>query len=306
MTDVKKEIKKLRPNLKDNTIHQYSLQLTKLQKLFDTDDYKFLDNPKDVANKISHLHYTSQRNAYNAIILLLLAIEGDKELIEEYSKMRDELNNKYEEEQASGKISEKQSKNFVEMSEVENMVNEMGNTVKGYKKKESLNQNERQLLKAYTLFSILIRIPTRNDQAGMILISKKMYNKLKEEDKKAHNYLLMEKSSMKFIYNQYKTAKKYAENIVDVPKDLEKILRMYIRIMGIKSGDVLFDMTKNAQSQLLLKMSQKYMGKRISSTMIRKIYLSSKYGDTLKEMKEDAKMMGHSTDVAQSVYIKEK
>ena len=306
MTDVKKEIKKLRPNLKDNTIHQYSLQLTKLQKLFDTDNYKFLDNPKDVANKISHLHYTSQRNAYNAIILLLLAIEGDKELIEEYSKMRDELNNKYEEEQASGKISEKQSKNFVEMSEVENMVNEMGNTVKGYKKKESLNQNERQLLKAYTLFSILIRIPTRNDQAGMILISKKMYNKLKEEDKKAHNYLLMEKSSMKFIYNQYKTAKKYAENIVDVPKDLEKILRMYIRIMGIKSGDVLFDMTKNAQSQLLLKMSQKYMGKRISSTMIRKIYLSSKYGDTLKEMKEDAKMMGHSTDVAQSVYIKEK
>lgn len=306
MTDVKKEIKKLRPNLKDNTIHQYSLQLTKLQKLFDTDDYKFLDNPKDVANKISHLHYTSQRNAYNAIILLLLAIEGDKELIEEYGKMRDELNNKYEEEQASGKISEKQSKNFVEMSEVENMVNEMGNTVKGYKKKESLNQNERQLLKAYTLFSILIRIPTRNDQAGMILISKKMYNKLKEEDKKAHNYLLMEKSSMKFIYNQYKTAKKYAENIVDIPKDLEKILRMYIRIMGINSGDVLFDMTKNAQSQLLLKMSQKYMGKRISSTMIRKIYLSSKYGDTLKEMKEDAKMMGHSTDVAQSVYIKEK
>tara|TARA_Y100000004_G_scaffold191767_1_gene251152 strand:- start:1710 stop:2630 length:921 start_codon:yes stop_codon:yes gene_type:complete len=306
MTDVKKEIKKLRPNLKDNTIHQYSLQLTKLQKLFDTDDYKFLDNPKDVANKISHLHYTSQRNAYNAIILLLLAIEGDKELIEEYGKMRDELNNKYEEEQASGKISEKQSKNFVEMSEVENMVNEMGNTVKGYKKKESLNQNERQLLKAYTLFSILIRIPTRNDQAGMILISKKMYNKLKEEDKKAHNYLLMEKSSMKFIYNQYKTAKKYAENIVDIPKDLEKILRMYIRIMGIKSGDVLFDMTKNAQSQLLLKMSQKYMGKRISSTMIRKIYLSSKYGDTLKEMKEDAKIMGHSTDVAQSVYIKEK
>lgn len=306
MTDVKKEIKKLRPNLKDNTIHQYSLQLTKLQKLFDTDDYKFLDNPKDVANKISHLHYTSQRNAYNAIILLLLAIEGDKELIEEYGKMRDELNNKYEEEQASGKISEKQSKNFVEMSEVENMVNEMGNIVKSYKKKESLNQNERQLLKAYTLFSILIRIPTRNDQAGMILISKKMYNKLKEEDKKAHNYLLMEKSSMKFIYNQYKTAKKYAENIVDIPKDLEKILRMYIRIMGINSGDILFDMTKNAQSQLLLKMSQKYMGKRISSTMIRKIYLSSKYGDTLKEMKEDAKIMGHSTDVAQSVYIKEK
>ena len=186
------------------------------------------------------------------------------------------------------------------------MIDEMDKEVKTYKKKESLTSKQKQLLKAYTLFNILIRIPTRNDQAGMILISKTMYNKLKEEDKKKDNFLLMEKTSMKFIYNVYKTSKKYAENIVDIPKDLEKILRMYIRLNKINSGEVLFPMTKNAQSQLLLKMSQKYMGKRISSTMIRKIYLSSKYGDTLKEMKKDAKMMGHDTATAQKVYVKEK
>lgn len=306
MDKVKEAIEKARPNLKPNTINQYIVQLNKIRKEFDADDLKFITKIKDVEDKVSEKHFTSQRNLYNAIIVYLMAIDEDKDIIKEYSDIRDKLNEKYEEEQQSGKISEKQGKNFVDISEIQKMIDEMDKEVKTYKKKESLTSKQKQLLKAYTLFNILIRIPTRNDQAGMILISKTMYNKLKEEDKKKDNFLLMEKTSMKFIYNVYKTAKKYAENIVDIPKDLEKILRMYIRLNKINSGEVLFPMTKNAQSQLLLKMSQKYMGKRISSTMIRKIYLSSKYGDTLKEMKKDAKMMGHDTATAQKVYVKEK
>lgn len=306
MDKVKEVIEKARPNLKPNTINQYIVQLNKIRKEFDADDLKFITKIKDVEDKVSEKHFTSQRNLYNAIIVYLMAIDEDKDIIKEYSDIRDKLNEKYEEEQQSGKISEKQGKNFVDISEIQKMIDEMEKEIKTYKKKESLTSKQKQLLKAYTLFNILIRIPTRNDQAGMILISKTMYNKLKEEDKKKDNFLLMEKTSMKFIYNVYKTAKKYAENIVDIPKDLEKILRMYIRLNKINSGEVLFPMTKNAQSQLLLKMSQKYMGKRISSTMIRKIYLSSKYGDTLKEMKKDAKMMGHDTATAQKVYVKEK
>jgi len=306
MDKVKEAIEKARPNLKPNTINQYIVQLNKIRKEFDADDLKFITKIKEVEDKVSEKHFTSQRNLYNAIIVYLMAIDEDKDIIKEYSDIRDKLNEKYEEEQQSGKISEKQGKNFVDISEIQKMIDEMEKEVKTYKKKESLTSKQKQLLKAYTLFNILIRIPTRNDQAGMILISKKMYNKLKEEDKKKDNFLLMEKTSMKFIYNVYKTSKKYAENIVDIQKDLEKILRMYIRLNKINSGEVLFPMTKNAQSQLLLKMSQKYMGKRISSTMIRKIYLSSKYGDTLKEMKKDAKMMGHDTATAQKVYVKEK
>ena len=306
MDKVKEVIEKARPNLKPNTINQYVVQLNKIRKEFDADDLKFITKIKQVEDKVSEKHFTSQRNLYNAIIVYLMAIEGDEDIIKEYSDIRDKLNEKYEEEQQSGKISEKQGKNFVDISEIQKMIDEMDKEVKTYKKKESLTSKQKQLLKAYTLFNILIRIPTRNDQAGMILISKTMYNKLKEEDKKKDNFLLMEKTSMKFIYNVYKTSKKYAENIVDIQKDLEKILRMYIRLNKINSGEVLFPMTKNAQSQLLLKMSQKYMGKRISSTMIRKIYLSSKYGDTLKEMKKDAQMMGHDTATAQKVYVKEK
>ena len=48
------------------------------------------------------------------------------------------------------------------------------------------------------------------------------------------------------------------------------------------------------------------MNKSISTTLLRKIYLSSKYGDMKKEMEADSKVLGH--DVASTgmkVYVKE-
>lgn len=305
MTEVQEKIKKLRPNLKTNTIKQYEAQLRKLQKLFDTDDYDFLDDPKKVEEKISHLHYTSRRNVYNAVIILLMAIDKDKELIDTYGEMRDELNKQYQDDQASGKISEKQKDNFVDIEELYKMLKQMENDIKPFKKREKLNQNERQLIKAYTIFSSLVRIPVRNDLAGLIFISKTTYNKLTDKEKEDNNYLVQLKNNLQYIFNEYKTAKKYKENIIDIPKDLQKILRMYMRFNDYKVGDVIFPISKNGLTQLLTKYSMKYMNKKISSTMIRKSYLSSKYSDMKKEIEKDSKIMGHSVSTAQKVYVKD-
>jgi hypothetical protein len=38
--------------------------------------------------------------------------------------------------------------------------------------------------------------------------------------------------------------------------------------------------------------------------MLRKIYLSSKYGDMKEELEKDNKVMGHSKEVAMDTYIK--
>ena len=305
MSEVQDKIKKLRPNLKTNTIKQYEAQLRKLQKLFDTDSYDFLDDPKKVEEKISHLHYTSRRNVYNAVIILLMAIDKDEKLIETYGEMRDKLNKQYQDDQASGKISEKQKDNFVDIDEIYKMLGQMEKDIKPLKKKETLNQNERQLIKAYTIFSSLVRIPVRNDLAGLIFISKTTYNKLTDKEKEENNYLVQLKNNLQYIFNEYKTAKKYKENVIDIPKDLQKILRMYMRFYDYKVGDVIFPLSKNGLTQLLTKYSMKYMNKKISSTMIRKSYLSSKYSDMKKEMEKDSKIMGHSVGTAQKVYVKD-
>tara|TARA_Y100001972_G_scaffold33145_1_gene41170 strand:+ start:2293 stop:3279 length:987 start_codon:yes stop_codon:yes gene_type:complete len=317
------EISKARPNLKTNTIKQYETHLNKLKKIFNSDNYDFLSDPDKVAEKLKDKAYTSRRNTYNAVIVLLMALNHDEkynELIEKYDKMRNELNTKYDEEMSSGKISEKQKSNFAEYEEVEGMIKKMENEIKsqGLKKKAELTGKDRELLMVYTLYNMLIRIPTRNDMAGQKLISKTQYNKLTDSEKKENNYLVKEKNKMFGVYNEYKTSKKYGEKKIDIPKDLEKILNMYIRKTGKKNGDILFvsstgnPLSRNMISQLLMKTSKKYLNKSVSTTLMRKIVAShhfgadSEFGKLKKKQEELAEKMGHSTEVMDKVYIKEK
>ena len=311
--DASKEISTARPTLKTNTVKQYVINLKKLQKIYDTDNYDFLKKPEDVMDKLSDLHYLSQRNILNAVVVLLMALNSDEKydkLLEQYGSLRDGLNDKYSDEQKSGIISDKQSKNFATTEEVFTMINKMADELKPLKKKSSddITKKEMQLLQAFVLFNIYARMPFRNDVAGMEAIQKRAYNKLSEEEKKAKNFLVVEKGGLFFVLNKYKTAKKYEE--LDLPIEdptLKKILRYYLKMNGM---GVLFKtstgkaLTRIELSKVLLKYSQKYMGKSISTTLLRKIYLSSKYGNMKEELEKDNKVMGHSKAVALDTYVK--
>jgi len=312
--NISEDIQNARPNVKPNTIKQYEVNLKKLQKIYDTDNYDFLSKPDDVMDKIKDLHYLSQRNILNAIVVLLMALNHDEkydELLITYGDLRDELNDKYSDEQKSGVISDKQSKNFTTTEEIFKMINQMADDLKPLKKKskDDITKKEMQLLQAYTLFNIYSRMPMRNDVAGMTAINQAAYKKLSEEDKKENNYLVVpSKGQLYFVLNQYKTAKKYKE--LDLPiedADLRKILRYYLKMNG---QGILFKtstgkpLTRTELSKVLIKYSKKYMDKSISTTLLRKIYLSSKYGDMKKELEKDNKVMGHSKAVALDTYVK--
>ena len=308
------DIQKARPNIKANTVKQYEVNLKKLQKIYDTDGYDFLSKPDDVMDKIKDLHYLSQRNILNAIVVLLMALNHDEkydELLTTYGELRDELNDKYSEEQKSGVISDKQSKNFTTTEEIFKMINDMNEDLKPIikKSKDQLTKKEMQLLQAYTLFNIYSRMPMRNDVAGMTAINQAAYKKLSEDEKKENNYLVVpSKGQIYFVLNQYKTSKKYKE--LDLPiedANLRKILRYYLKMNGM---GVLFKtstgkpLTRTELSKVLLKYSKKYMDKSISTTLLRKIYLSSKYGNMKEELEKDNKVMGHSKAVALDTYVK--
>ncbi len=305
--DMRGVIQKARPNLRPASITQYEANLRKVRRLFGADSYDFLKSPAKVEDKIKDLHFTTRRNILNAIIVFLLAIDKDnkmEKLISEYSEVRDQLNQKYIDDNKSGVISEKQKVNFAKMDEIDDMVERLRLEVNALKKKDRMTQNDISRLRAYVIFSMLKRLPTRNDMSGMKLINQTMYKKLTQEEKEANNFLVDQKTKMKFVYNVYKTSKKYGENVIEVPDDLKPILRMYIKTMGIKNGDVMFAMTRNAISQLLTKQSQRLIGKKISSTMMRKIYLSDKYSEVNDEKEKDAKIMGHDVKTANLVYTK--
>ena len=125
------------------------------------------------------------------------------------------------------------------------MLKEMENKIKseGLKKKTNLSGKEKELMMVYTIFSFLVRYPLRLDLAGMKYISRTQYNSLSDQDKKDGNYLVHNKKGSQFleaILNEYKTSKKYGEKKIRIDKDIEKILRMYIKATGKGFGDVLF------------------------------------------------------------------
>tara|TARA_Y100001937_G_scaffold127873_1_gene201442 strand:+ start:92 stop:1063 length:972 start_codon:yes stop_codon:yes gene_type:complete len=312
--NLEEDIQKSRPNLKPNTIKQYVKNLNQLKKLFNSDDLNFIDKPNQVMEKLNDLHYLSQRNFLNAIIVFLSSINKDEEmdeLLEQYGKKRDELNDKYIEENKSGIISDKQSKNFSTTEDIFKMINQMGEELKPLKKKskEDITKKEMQLLQAYILFNIYSRMPMRNDVAGMEAITQAQYRKLDNETKKENNYLVVpSKGKIYFVLNKYKTSKKYEElNLPIEDPNLRKILRYYIKMNGM---GVLFKtstgkpLTRIELSKVLIKYSKRYMNKSISTTLLRKIYLSSKYSKVKEDMEKDAHMMGNSVSTQQAVYVK--
>jgi len=314
--DVVDVIQKTKPNAKENTIKQYEAQLNRLKKIFDSKDYTFLKKPKDVEDKLSDKAYTTVRNMYNAIIVLLNALNSENEyddLIKKYVEMRDVLNDKYVEENQTGKISDKQSPNFVELSEIENMFRMMEVHIKDnkVKTKNKLMSEDKQLLTAYTIYKMLVSIPTRNDFADLIYINKAQYNKLSDKEKEDNNYLVNGKNDFFFVYNNYKTSKKYSEKIIQMPPELKKHINTYIRVMKRKYNEPFFvsgtgnALTRNMASQLLLKMSKKYLNKNISSTMMRKIVASHHFADIKKQQSELADKMGHSVQTQNLIYVKE-
>jgi len=220
-----------------------------------------------------------------------------------YEEWRDELNVQYEKQQESGIISDKQAPNFITKDELLSFIQLMKKDIK----------KDKQTYMVYVLFEILTRIPVRNDLAGLTLLNFGDYFK----DKGGHtNFLVKDKGFGKgfkkdtggftFVDNQYKTNKKYGTLEIPIAGDSELalILRGYMYYNDFKKNDVLFPITQNYLSQLLIKYSQKYIAKSISTTLIRKIISTDKFLDTKLEQEKHAKMLGHSVGVENKVYIK--
>jgi hypothetical protein len=300
-----------RPHIKHSTVKMYESNLRNLQSMFDADTYDFLESIEAVKEKIKHLHYTSQRNHYNAIIVLLMAISSSPDLIKEYGALRDALNEKYVEEQQSGTISDKQAGNFASIEEIKSMIEQMRKEIafRKLKKKDKLDSKEQELLQAYVIFSILLRIPLRNDLSGMRTTTRRELNKIPAEEREHTNYLVVEKNSMRFVLNEYKTSQKYKEKTIEIPKDLERILRMYLKI-GCKDS-ILFTsrtgkvLSRNALSRLLTTTSTQHLGKAVGSTMMRKIVASDLLKDVKKMEQELSHKMGTDISTIKAVYVKE-
>jgi hypothetical protein len=280
--------------------------------------FEWLENKDSVMEKLEEkkLNFTTIRNYLNAVIIYLYAFSENGSLdplIKQYEIKRDELNQQYDEMNASNLWSDNQSKNMITRADLDNVITQIGTEIKQQKLKEKCicNVNQKGLLQTYLILNIHRTLPLRNELGCCKVMRKREYNKQTQEMKNKTNYLLIEKNNMTFHFNDFKTQKKYGERVIDIPSNLKRTIRFYLRFFP--DEDYLLckwngePIGTNNVSQLLTKQFKKRIGKSVSTTLLRKLYLSDKYmavKDQLKDMETDNHIAGHSQATALKVYTK--
>jgi integrase len=154
------------------------------------------------------------------------------------------------------------------------------------------------------IFSFYILIePVRSSEIASL--------KYQNYDINNDNYIDIKNKSL--IFNDFKTSKTKNQLIIDL-KQNKKLINLIKSFILFKQNngfnrDYLFNSNDdtNIDNSQLAKRLNHIIGKNISSSMIRKIYLSDKYNDTLEtinNINKSAKNMMNSTNVITKNYIK--
>ncbi len=295
------QVIKQKRNLSAGTLKNYSSQLNTVGRLAGDDWWK--KDPKVAIDAIkkSGKADTTKRSLFQIGMVLMLSLEGEGERSKQFQKEMNALKKKYDDAHKASPdsvISENQKANMISYEELREYIDRV---------KEDIKDNQ-ELHMVYAILESLIRVPVRNDHAGMIYTNKRDFQ---HERTPGANYLV-ETVNKKMTFSYYqndKTTKTRPDEHQDLPKDLEKIWKAYIKRWGIKRGDVIVPLSPNDLSHLLARTSKKYIGKRVSTTLIRKIVVSHKFSDPdFKKKKAEqsafAKKMGHSVRVQDQVYNK--
>ena len=304
-------------NVKSTTLNAYLLNLNKLLKLGDltpsTENLdKLLADSENVMDLLNGKKASTLRNYLASIVVYLSLDEKNLELVKTYRTLMDTYQKQNNQSYAGNKKSEKQKENWTTISELQKV---LGNYKKqldrdGSLKKDELSKKEFDLLQKWLVGSLYIgdesNPPLRNDYI-MDIVGSKDYDRLDIETKQKNNYLVVKnKSNKMFSLGEYKTSQKYGVKEIRVGKKLNTVLNVWLKYN--KSKHLILNangeqITPNSLTKLLIKIFEP-SGKKISSSMLRSIYISEKFPPQTDEKTELADLMLHSKEIASEVYAK--
>jgi hypothetical protein len=320
--------------LTENSKNLYKRNLLKLNDNKEIKNFNFLKNKDEVLTKIKDLKPTTQRSYIISICSILRDNTKMKKTYDEYFELLKSYNDTL---RVNNEKSTTQEKNWITQEEVLKVHKTLKEDIENsLSKKRKIDKQLFKKLLNYMILSLYTLIqPRRNKDYSLMRISSNMNDT-------NFNYLVIEKSrseksrsdfrnpqggfdfrnpqggfykknNMKFILNNYKTEKKYHSVEIDIPDDLKQVILLYLKYHPLKlelknkefNIPFLVEDGKELKSSTeITKILNKIFDKKISSSMLRNIFLTSKYGDLVNELKEDTKQMGTSSDVALNNYIK--
>jgi hypothetical protein len=287
-----------------SSIKLYLNNLRKLNEGVELTSFKFLEKPEKIMEKLIKYKPTTKRNFLISIVSSLNT-DNNPRIKKLYGKYYDLMLNMNEE----VKNIDHSAEDLPEWSKITDKASELKKEVEAFMDKKTLSPPEYETLLKYVVLSLYtLQPPRRNGDYLYMYIVEKNTPSLSTEK----NYCV--RSTAEFIFNAYKTAKKYNQQIEQISPELVGVLKIYFKFHPLlKAGklpkgteEVKFLVYRDgegvSQINAITRILNSILGKGIASSKLRHIYLTSKYGDTLKEQEKDASAMGHST-AQQKEYI---
>jgi integrase len=289
------------------------MYLRNLEKLNDDMPLKNLNFLKDVSAIEQRLAKYKENTKRGYLISIVSALSLDKsnkqkqKLYDDYYKLMMDKNKELKKVEASGEKTETQEKNWITWDEVSSQMNQLEDKIKSFAGNKEINEHQYNvLLQGMILALYVYKAPRRNEYQKMNIVKSDTGLPIDT------NYLDMDKKT--FTFNTYKTARKEGQIREEIPPELQRVIQTYLKFHPLLKGKkiikgtnvpflVYYDGKPLSQVNAITRILNKIFGKKVGSSMLRHIYLSSKYGNVLQEMKEDATAMSHSVDT-QKDYIK--
>jgi hypothetical protein len=163
-------------------------------------------------------------------------------------------------------------------------------------KNSSLSERDRALVGIYVLLP-----PRRVEVIASLILSNSAKLDLSQ------NYLIIKnKIPIEFVYNNYKTSKKYGTQKISINKALAVILQAHIKKSKIKLGQFLFGTNKNTQyanfSNQITDSFANLVGTHLTANLLRHSYISWFLSTGVKSIEEQdqlARKMGTSKNMLQ-------
>jgi len=271
----------------------------------------FLRNKDAIMQKIKEYADSTQKTVLAAIVSVL-SLYADKPTYKAIHRFYHEEMVKMinaDREVNTSEKTEKQKTNWIDWKNVKELSLGPRTKLAEYANKKQLTASEAEHLLQNLILSLYVCIQPRRNQDYLNMMVVKKWTEVMPTD---HNYLDI--TGERFIFNVYKTAKKYGTQIVPIPNDeanpLMNILVSYLKHHKLyketkgKVG-VPFLVTMDGKPltavNSITRILNKIFGKKVGSSMLRHIFLSDKYD--IDEMQKDAAAMGHSLD-EQKKYMK--
>jgi len=295
------EQKLIASGLTENTAVQYVKRVMRLNRNKTFTNLSFLRKYKEIMEYMKEEKFAdSSIESYIAMIISVFqklpSKQNDKARIE-YENILNNPNDYFVKRDRSVKT-EAQKESWLSKEEFDEYVNRA--TEKGLtasrKKKNFTTKDYNDLLNYFVISLYTLLPPRRNKEYMNMKINTEEGNRL-------------DTKNMEMIFTDYKTAttkKKKKTDLKEYPQFV-KVLKLYLKrkpesdYLLVNHEGQNFKQT-NTMTRLLNKI---FGGNKVSSTAIRSMYLTTKYGgEQNNEMKKDATAMGHSIQQQQTTYIK--